>query len=76
MSRLCIYIFYLPQFFDYYYNLLFISKSRHYDGSVYSKNGRPTIVPKKIGVTLKNPKDKTKLSSTDIREIKKYYSCR
>ena len=44
----------------------------HYDNKAFSKNGQPTIIPKKsveIGVTKR-------LSPVDIAEVRAYYGCK
>uniref|UniRef100_A0A914D7J1 Metalloendopeptidase n=1 Tax=Acrobeloides nanus TaxID=290746 RepID=A0A914D7J1_9BILA len=44
----------------------------HYDMYAFSKNGRPTIVPKKPGVTIGQRKG---FSSLDIYKINQFYEC-
>uniref|UniRef100_A0A914CIT9 Metalloendopeptidase n=1 Tax=Acrobeloides nanus TaxID=290746 RepID=A0A914CIT9_9BILA len=44
----------------------------HYDMYAFSKNGRPTIVPKKPGVTIGQRKG---FSSMDVYKINKFYDC-
>uniref|UniRef100_A0A914EEY1 Metalloendopeptidase n=1 Tax=Acrobeloides nanus TaxID=290746 RepID=A0A914EEY1_9BILA len=44
----------------------------HYDMYAFSKNGQPTIVPKKPGVTIGQRKG---FSSIDIQKINKFYEC-
>uniref|UniRef100_A0A914DVI8 Metalloendopeptidase n=1 Tax=Acrobeloides nanus TaxID=290746 RepID=A0A914DVI8_9BILA len=44
----------------------------HYDMYAFSKNGQPTIVPKKPGVTIGQRKG---FSSLDIYKINKFYEC-
>lgn len=47
----------------------------HYDGMAFSKNGKPTMVAKKMPEG-KNMGKATKMSSTDITKINRMYSCR
>ncbi len=44
----------------------------HYGPTAFSINGQPTIIPKQSGVTIGQ---REQLSSTDIAEIRNYYSC-
>ncbi|CAF1379247.1 unnamed protein product [Rotaria sordida] len=45
----------------------------HYSQTAFSKNGRPTMVPKKSGVQIGHSKN---LSPIDIEEIRRFYGCR
>ena len=47
----------------------------HYGPTEFSKNGLPTIQPKQSGVKLQYAYEKNSLSSIDLQEIRKYYSC-
>jgi hypothetical protein len=47
----------------------------HYDNYAFSKNGQPTIVAKKPGVTLLPSYKKFMLTQTDVAEIKRRYNC-
>lgn len=44
----------------------------HYDAFAFSRNGRATIVPRQSNLGIGQ---RERLSSTDIAEIRKYYSC-
>jgi len=44
----------------------------HYGDNSFSKNGKPTIVPKEPGVVIGQRKE---LSKIDILELRKYYGC-
>ena len=44
----------------------------HYDGSLFSKNGLPTMVPKQPWATLI---DTQVLTDIDVYEIRKLYNC-
>ena len=44
----------------------------HYGANSFSSNGQPTITAKQTGATMGQ---RTKLSATDIAEIRAFYSC-
>ncbi|PIK56723.1 putative zinc metalloproteinase nas-13-like [Apostichopus japonicus] len=44
----------------------------HYPMNAFSRNGRPTIVPRQAGVSIGNRND---FSATDILKINRYYGC-
>ena len=44
----------------------------HYSAGAFSRNGNPTIVPKKEGVSIGQRKG---LSPVDIEEVRLYYGC-
>jgi len=44
----------------------------HYDSKAFSRNGRPTILPKKQGVSLGN---REYLSDIDIQQMNLLYKC-
>lgn len=45
----------------------------HYQSLAFSKNGKPTIIPKHRGVKIGQREG---LSPIDISEIRKYYGCK
>ncbi|CAF1432477.1 unnamed protein product [Adineta ricciae] len=45
----------------------------HYFGNAFSKNGKPTMVPRKAGVVLHGA---SVLSPTDIFEVRQLYNCK
>ena len=46
----------------------------HYEGTAFSNNGYPTMIPKQPGVILKGAVEKT-LTSIDVAKIRKFYNC-
>ena len=44
----------------------------HYDRWTFSKNGEPTIIPKKPDAIIG---DAQRLSPTDVEEIRRFYEC-
>ncbi|XP_071845082.1 zinc metalloproteinase nas-15-like [Apostichopus japonicus] len=44
----------------------------HYPMNAFSRNGRPTIVPRQAGVSIGNRND---FSATDVLKINRYYGC-
>ena len=47
----------------------------HYEGTAFSINGQPTMVPKQSGVVLLNASRRSALSPIDAAEIKTLYKC-
>lgn len=48
------------------------SSIMHYDTTAFSMNGRPTMVPRRSGVTIG---DAEELSPIDIAEVRHFYRC-
>jgi astacin len=44
----------------------------HYETTAFSTNGRPTMIPRRAGVTIG---DAQELSPTDIAEVRHFYGC-
>lgn len=44
----------------------------HYETTAFSMNGKPTMIPRKTGVTIGRGQQ---LSSTDITEVRNFYRC-
>ena len=44
----------------------------HYPTNAFTKDGRPTMIPRRTGVTIG---DAEKLSAIDIVEVRHFYGC-
>lgn len=44
----------------------------HYGTTAFSMNGKPTMLPRRSGVSIGNAKE---LSPIDIAEVRHYYGC-